>query len=373
LNTARLNSKPKILYLMTRGILGGPHTHIFHLASYLCHEFDIHVGMGEKGPLWDRLQDKGIPVYHMPSMVRAISPFKDVKGLFEVMRIINEVRPNLISTHSSKAGIVGRLSASICKVPSVFTAHGWAFTEGVPDLKRLLYIRTERIAARWAEKIICVSEYDRQLALKYGVGKTDQLLTIHNGVPLITDDLLASPGESKQVRLIMVARFSDQKDHSLLIKAVSELNTKSSYVIDLVGDGPLLEKCKEQVNSMGIKDRVNFLGARTDVPELLMKSQAYLLISKWEGFPRSILEAMRAGLPVLASDVGGTRESVADGKTGFLLPRGDIDALKKRLAEIIDSPALRVDMGQSGRLRFLKNFTFDHMVAKTVSIYKDII
>lgn len=373
MNITKLIGKPKILYLMTRGILGGPHTHIFHLASYLCHEFDVHVGMGEKGPLWDRLQEKGISVYHMPSMVRSISPFKDVNGLFEVMRIINEVRPDLISTHSSKAGIIGRLSARICKVPSIFTAHGWAFTEGVPDLKRLLYIRAERVAARWAEKIICVSEHDRQLAIKYGVGKTNQLLTIHNGVPLITDDLLASPGESSPVRLIMVARFSDQKDHSLLIKAVSELNTKASCVIDLVGDGPLLEECKEQVNSLGIKDRVNFLGARTDVPELLKKSQAYILISKWEGFPRSILEAMRAGLPVLASDVGGTRESVVDGKTGFLVPRGDIEVIKKRLAEIIDNPALRVEMGQSGRRRYLQNFTFDHMVAKTVSIYKGII
>lgn len=353
--------------------MGGAQTHISHLATHLGSEFDVHVAVGVKGPLWNKLQSSGIPVYHVPSLVRSISPFKDIKCINEIVGLLKSIKPDLISTHSSKAGILGRLAAHRCGIPAIFTAHGWAFTEGVPEMQRRLYIHVERTAARWSGKIICVSEYDRQLALKHGVGSPEQLITIHNGMPLLPGDYLAKQGEKDPVRLIMVSRFSEQKDHQLLLYALSELRVNHDFVVDLVGDGPLLPQYKELTRKLALDDNVNILGARTDVPELLAKAQVFLLISKWEGFPRSILEAMRAGLPVIASDVGGARESVVDGETGFLVPRGDVYILRDRLATLINQAELRVQMGRKGRDRFLQNFTFQHMLTKTLGVYQEVL
>jgi len=362
----------RILYLITQGILGGAQTHILHLASHLNPEFDVHVAMGVKGPLWDKLTDRGIPVYHVPSLVRNVSLVADFKGFAEIMRLLKNIKPDLISTHSSKAGILGRLAANICNVPAVFTAHGWAFTEGVSERKRRFYIGAERVAARWADKIICVSEHDRRLACNFNVGQTKQLTTIHNGMPLSTDEYLAEP-RKENPGLIMVARFSEQKDHQLLLKAISDIHTDKAFKLDLVGDGPLLPRCRELVKELRLDDKVNFFGSRTDVPELLAKAQVFMLISRWEGFPRSILEAMRAGLPVIASDVGGARESVIDNETGFLIPRDDIMTLKDRLLKLINDPDLRVKMGQLGHKRFLQNFTFKQMANKTVKVYEEVL
>lgn len=362
----------KILYLITQGILGGAQTHVCHLALHLKEKFDVHVAMGVKGPLFDKLNTEGVSVYYIPSLVREISPGKDFIALLQLIKLLKDIRPDLISTHSSKAGILGRLAARLLGIPSIFTAHGWAFTEGVSNKKRKFYIKTEKMAARWASKIICVSEYDRQLALGSGVGSKNQLVTIHNGMPLIPGHQLADPSRENPVRLIMVARLSDQKDHRLLFEALAGVSVNKNFVVDLVGDGPLFSQHKEIARQMGLTGIVNFWGARTDVPELLSKAQGFLLISKWEGFPRSILEAMRAGLPVIASDVGGTRESVIDGETGFLVPRGDADTLRDRLLQLINDTELRVRMGRKGRERFLKHFTFERMLAKTIEVYEDV-
>ena len=105
----------------------------------------------------------------------------------ELVNLINSLEPDLVSTHSSKAGILGRLSAKICRVPVIFTAHGWAFTEGVHPIKRIMYIWAERLAAKWSERIICVSDYDRSLALHHSVASNDKIVTIHNGMPLLTN------------------------------------------------------------------------------------------------------------------------------------------------------------------------------------------
>lgn len=361
----------KILYLITNGDLGGAQTHILHLASHLLHEFEIHVAMGVKGPLWDALESRGIPVYHIPSLVRTISPSRDILCLHEIARLFKTVKPGLISTHSSKAGFLGRLAARLCGIPVIFTAHGWSFTEGLAESQRRFYILAERMAARWSNKIICVSEYDRELAIKCGVGYPQQLITIHNGMPLIPGHELAKTDKQTSVRLIMVARFSEQKDYRLLFRALSEIKIKT-FEMFLVGDGPLLSQSKEMVRQMGLSKVVKFLGARDDVPALLAEAQIFVLISRWEGFPRSVLEAMRAGLPVIASDVGGTRESVIDGETGFLIPRGDVEILKDKLLELINDPGLRVQMGQKGYEMFVSKFTFEHMLEKTLNVYKEI-
>jgi glycosyltransferase involved in cell wall biosynthesis len=363
----------RLLYLITQGILGGAQAHVRLLALHLRDRYDVHVAVGDRGPLWEQLSQDGIPVHHVPALSRSISPVKDAQCLLQLFALFKEISPDLVCTHSSKAGIVGRLAARQCRLPSLFTAHGWAFTEGVPAAQRACYLMLERLASRWSEKIICVSDFDRRLALKHHVGDEQKLITIHNGMPAIAGDLAAQPGGGGPVRLIMVARFSEQKDHQLLLAAISRLQANQAFEVDLVGDGPLLEQCQQQAARLGITDRVRFLGGRTDVPALLAGSHIFVLTSNWEGFPISVLEAMRAGLPVIASDVGGTSEAVQEGETGFLAPRGDLETLESRLLGLIEDPELRTLMGSKGRDRFMQHFTFELMAQKTEAVYREIL
>jgi glycosyltransferase involved in cell wall biosynthesis len=364
----------RILYIITQGLLGGAQTHIRHLCEILKEDCDVHVAVGVYGPLVENLSQEGIAVHVVPSLVRPISLFKDIGGFRELKRLIKSVKPDLISTHSSKAGILGRLAAKACGVPVIFTAHGWAFTEGVPLTKRIIYIGAERLAAKWADKIICVSENDRRLALGYGVASPDKLITIHNGMPIITGTFNNKRDkENKTLELIMVARFSEPKDHQLLLHTVRQLKSNNNYIFSLVGDGELLESTRSLCLEMGIEDKVRFLGSRQDVPELLAGADGFVLTSNWEGLPRSIIEAMRAGLPVIASDVGGVRELVEEGVTGYLVPRGGAETLKARLEMLIDNPELRHQMGKAGYERFIEKFTFDRMLKETVKVYEEVL
>jgi glycosyltransferase involved in cell wall biosynthesis len=170
----------------------------------------------------------------------------------------------------------------------------------------------------------------------------------------------------------MVARFEEQKDHATLFRALAGLGDLA-WQLELVGDGPLFSEAVALAKQLGIASRTQFLGFRRDVTRRLADAQVFLLITNWEGFPRSILEAMRAGLPVVASDVGGNAESVRDGETGFIVPRGDVASLRTALARLIADPELRMRFGALGRRRFEERFTFERMCEKTFAVYRDVV
>ena len=165
----------------------------------------------------------------------------------------------------------------------------------------------------------------------------------------------------------MVARFEPQKDHACLLRALAGAPGKWRAV--LVGDGPTHPAAEALARELGIADRVSFPGSRDDVPDVLAGAHVFSLASRWEGLPRTILEAMRAGLPVVASDVDGVGEAVADEETGFLVPAGDSAALGRRLGQLFAYPSLRKRMGDAGRRRYEESFTFERMVAETAAVY----
>jgi len=359
----------RILYLITRAEPGGAQVHVNELLRGFGHRFELHLGAGEEGYLTEEAQRLGVKVHFVPSLVQPLNPRKDLRAFWEIRRIIRSLRPSLVHLHSSKAGLLGRLAAGLVGTPAVFTAHGWAFTDGVSWKRKVLAVPSEWLAARLGGRIITVSQNDYDLALRYRVASRRQMTVVHNGIP---DVPYRARPEAKPVRIVMVARFAPQKDHSLLLRALAGLKDLA-WELELIGDGPLLEEVRAEAHRLDLLNRVRFLGARRDVAERLSESQVFVLCSNWEGFPLSILEAMRAGLPVVASDVGGVREAVVDKETGFLVPRGDEVALRERLLQLITDAVLRAKMGRAGRKRFEEKFTVEHMLKKTLEVYETVL
>ena len=355
-----------ILFVITRAdAIGGAQVHVRDLAVAL--QKDQHkvlVLTGEPGVYNQDLKQTGIESVSCQYLQKEIRPFADGKSLRYILHIINLFKPDLIAAHSSKTGILGRLASQITKVPCVFTAHGWSFTTGIPEPNRTIYRWLEKLTASLADKIICVSEYDRQIGLQAKMN-ANQLVTVHNGMKDVAAHLKANPAQAEPIKVAMIARFDRQKDQATLIEAFRDLNAQ----LILIGDGPSLDKTRTKVEKLGINNKVSFLGFRQDIAEILAEVQIYALISHWEGLPCTIIEAMRAGLPVVASDVGGVKEIVIDGQTGYVVPPGDVATLQQKLGYLIGNEQARISMGIMGRQKYESQLTFEHMYAKTLSVY----
>lgn len=362
--------KYNILYIITLPDIGGAQVHLREVISRLPEHINYHLIVGRKGWLTDNLIYMEERIHIVESLVRHISIKSDLKAIFEIRTIINRIKPDLVHCHSSKAGFIGRVSALICRVPSIFTVHGWAFTNGVSIGKRYMYKIIEKVMVRWTDKIICVSEYDRKLALADMYKFKEKLTTIHNGIPDVRIRRHRICSKEEKINIIMVARFSEQKDHRLLIEAIKELNAdKLRFHLSLIGEGPLFERERAYINDLGLFDSISLYGMRTDVNEILASQDIFLLISNWEGFPISILEAMRQELPVIASDVGGISEAVIDGVCGYLIPRSNKKILKDRLLKLFCDDELRIKMGETARKRYLQLFSSDEMMRKLLELY----
>lgn len=357
----------KILFIITRAdTVGGAQVHVRDLARELKKMGHLVQVVTEKtGKFTESYKKSNIDCIACPTLQRSLHPIQDFKSLFKIKDIIQQVSPDLVSIHSSKAGILGRLACFLSNQTCIFTAHSWAFTEGIPQTQRIVYRFLEQQFESFAVKIICVSEYDRNLGITAGM-KRDRLVTIHNGMPDIPNSLRADPTQSHPTQLVMVARMEPQKDHKTLIQAISGI---PNIKLQLVGEGFKQAAIQTQVQTLGLSDYVEFLGYREDIAHILAKAQIFLLISNWEGFPRTTLEAMRAGLPVIVSDVGGASEAVIEGQTGYCIPKGDVATLRAKILLLVNNPDLRQQMGQAARKHYEENFTFEQMFQKTLAIY----
>jgi len=358
----------KLLYLITKAELGGAQVHLLDLIRGFRDHHEICLGVGDRGYLTDAAESLGVRYEVIPGLIHAMQPHVDVRGLFNITRLIRRLKPDLVHAHTSKAGVLGRIAARIAGVPAVFTAHTWCFAEGVSWKWRLVGVPAERLSGRVGSAIITVSDANRRLALDFRVAHHGRIITVHNGVP--DTPLRANPDSTGLVRLVMVARFVPQKAQSLLLRAVARRNLP--VTIDFVGDGETRPALEILAQELGLGDRVRFLGNRKDVAAILAQSHIFVLPTNWEGFPLSVLEAMRAGLPVVASRVGGIEEAVADGETGHLVPPGDQEAFENALSTVVNNRAVRISMGEAGRAKYEREFTISAMLRKTQQVYTQV-
>ena len=367
-----------IAFAITRGdAVGGATVHVRDMARFLLDRGDratVLVGgalAGGNDEALAELRRCDIPCCLIPSLRRAIHPVHDIGAVRELTRALRRIKPDLVSTHTAKAGLLGRIASRAAGIPVIFTPHGWAVSDRISAVGGRVFRLVERLAAPLAHTIVNVCEAEKTLARTHRIAPSHKLTVIHNGVRDIPAAQRADPSIHPP-RLVMVARFEAPKDHELLLQALLPLRN-FDWQMDLVGSGPREEAMLAMATELGLGSRVHFSGHTIDTAGRLGRSQIFVLTSRSEGFPRSILEAMRAGLPVIASDVGGVSEAVAHRETGLVVPRNDAASLTQALATLILSPALRKAYGRAGRLRYEVNFTFDGMARQTVALYDRIL
>lgn len=368
-------SKRKIAYIITLPDLGGAQSHVFEVMSNIReYGYEPILITGKKGWLTEQAESKEIKYYIVSDLVRPIAPMHDIKAVKAVKRILQQEYPVLVHCHSSKAGIIGRIAAHSCNIPSIFTAHGWSFTEGVKPIKRRVYAFIENMVAYWTSKIICVSEYDRTLGVQYLSQHKEKMVSIHNCIPDIPQ--LVRDWERHPVgdvlNIIVVARFSQQKKNIQILYYLRKMLDRGLKInVTFVGEGPQLRQAKVEAQELKLEKEVIFLGARTDVAELLPNYDVFLLLSNWEGFPISIIEAMRAGIPVLASDVGGVPEAVNDGN-GYIINKDEKNFLDI-MQSLNDNKVVIKEKGKNARACFVENYTSEVMMRKIKEVYNQCI
>lgn len=359
----------RILYVITRAVEGGAQTHVRDLAEGFAAAYEVGVVLFDDGPLAARLRASGIRVWALDAPTRSMRLWRDLLAGARLTAIIRSFRPTLVHAHSSKAGLIARAAAMLARVPAIYTAHGWAFIEASEHWHHRFFARgVERAAALITRRIICVSQFDRDLAARRRIASPNRIVVIPNGIGSIETSVTRALHDG--VRCITIARFSPPKDPLTLIEAAARISSECELL--LVGEGELLDVARARTRNFGVGDRVRFLGARSDVPALLADSDLFVLSTRWEGMPYTILEAMRAGLPVVATAVGGIPEAVIDGETGFLVPPGDAAALAERIEQLANSPELRARMGDAARNRWLQHFHLAGMLQAVGEVYAEV-
>jgi glycosyltransferase involved in cell wall biosynthesis len=290
-----------------------------------------------------------------------------VLGVVELVRLMRRLRPEIVHASSSKAGVLGRLAAGLAGVPiRIFTVHGWAFT-AYHGIVAHLYRRAEQAVRPLTTATICVSEGERAAGIAAGTCDPRRTLVIHTGIDVASRPL-ARPDVGAAPQIVSVGRLQTPKDPLSFLRALALV--RGPFRASLVGDGPDRPAVERELERLGLGGRVTLQGTRDDVPELLASSHVFVLSSHSEALPVSLLEAMAAGLPVVATQVGGVPELVVDGETGLLVPAGDPPGLAAALQRMVDDPALRARLGAAGRARVEEHFRLDMFLEAHLDLYR---
>jgi glycosyltransferase involved in cell wall biosynthesis len=315
----------------------------------------------------DLFRRAGCEIIEIPEMVRAIDPRRDAIAVAKLARICRRRRFDVVHTHTSKGGIVGRAAARLAGVPIILhTAHGFAFHERSSRRSMALYVTLERLAARWSDRIITVSEFHREWALSLGIGSPEKVVTIHNG---ISRARLAVSRSAADVRrefglaaddlvIASIGRLAPGKGLEDLVVALPEIRRSQPRArLLLAGDGPLRPELEAQVRGSGLEGFVHLPGFREDVGDLLMAADLVAAPSLREGLSISVLEAMAMGRPIVATTIGSNRELIEDGVSGLLIPPDDAPALAAAVSSLLGDPDRAARFGNAARDRFEAGFT----------------
>lgn len=378
-----------VLHPITRLIVGGAQENTMYTAALLDKQrFHVEVlsgpQTGSEGSLIEEVRQRGVPLTIFPDLLRQISPLHDLLALLKMKRFIQLGGYTIVHTHSSKAGILGRLAARLARTPLiVHTVHGWSFHDYMSPVTRWIYIIMERWIARFSDALVVVTERDIEKGLQAGIGRREQYRRIRSAIPLDEFDPrlvdrqairkeLGIPTEA--VVIGNVGRFSTQKNPLDWVRVAGRVGQTfpQAYFL-LVGDGPLRPKVEDALRQAGITERTTLTGLRRDVPSMMAAMDIFLLTSLWEGLPRVIPQAMAMGLPVVANRADGVTEAIQDGSSGFLCSPGEIEQMANYCIDLAHHPLKRQEMGCRGQAYALQEFDLRKMIASIEALYDELL
>lgn len=360
--------RPRLLFVVTLAEVGGAQTYVRQLLPAAREAFDVTVAAHGEGPLRDGAAELGVPFVPLRHVRRALSPVHDPLGLLELVRLFRRLRPDVVHLNSSKAGILGRVAARLAGVPvCVFTAHGWAFNAAGGTSARV-YRAADRVVAGLADCIVCVCEADRRAGIAAGTCSEERSVVIRNAIEPGAAPSRDEPG-GPPVEIVSVGRLAEQKDYATLVSALALLPAGSAR-LRVLGEGPLRPALEAQVAELRLGEAVDLHGEVADVRPHLERAEVFALTSRWEGLPISVLEAMAAALPVVASRIDGLPEAVADGETGLLVPPQDPEAAAAALERLVADAGLRRRLGSAGRRRVEELFSLPGWQDAHLALYR---
>ncbi len=352
------------------------------LRAYRGAGFEI-IGISAPGPWVTELEQDGLVHVAVPALKRRWAPLADLRALVQLVRILRKFRPNIVHTHTPKAGILGRIAGRLAGVPIVLnTVHGLYSIDG-SRARRRFFLLLERLAARWSDFEFFQSREDFDMVQRLRIVDAWHSAYLGNGVNLQTFDPRQVDGARARARLGIpsraivigtVGRLVWEKGYSEFF-AMAEGLKRSDHGAVVLAVGPL-EPEKADAVPVGIVDDlrqrgvVRFLGMRTDLPELYAAMDIFVLASYREGFPRSAIEAAAMGLPLILTDIRGCREVVEDGRNGFLVPVRSPSALLDRVLRLAGDPELRGRFGHESRLRAIAEFDERRVIETTLDVYR---
>lgn len=356
--------RPRVAFLITNSEIGGAQAHVADLLRALSDRIEAVLLAGGDGPLLVTARAAGARTVHLSLLDNALSPLRALAALRQLLRALRVAAPDLIHAHSAKAGALGRLAGWLLGIPVVYTVHGFAFKAAAPARQRLASRVAECLLAPLTTRLICVAQAECALASALPIAH-ERVSVIRNGIA--DCDQQAEPGAPLR-RIVMVARLAAPKRADLLIRAFARAGLPDCELV-LAGEGPQMAALQALTNTVA-PGRVRFAGPVGDVPALLASAQAFALASDHEGFPLSVLEAMRAGLPVVASDLPGIREQLDDGACGLLVAGHDEQAWAAALTRLAGDASRRETLGRAARTRWAREFGLGPMAEATWTIYR---
>lgn len=381
--------KKKILYLITQSELGGAGKYVLDLVKNLKDEFEVSVAFGEQGDegeLAKLLKEKEISYYSLPSLKREINLSSDFRAIIEIRKLIRKIKPEYLHLNSSKISILGSIAGKLCRIPKiVYTAHGWVFNEPLPPAKKKKYEKLERFTAKFKHYIICVSDFDRISAIEHQICDEKKLITIHNGIKK-PNYLAREEARTKIISLIHNEKFqiteSDfivgsignlyaNKGFEYLIQSIKVLVDNGVNVKTIIiGEGEERDDLINWISQLRLEKNVILLGRIDKASELLKAFDMYVCSSVKEGLSYTVIEAMMAKLPIVATNVGGNPELITNNKEGLIIEPQNSEQITSAIIKLLNSPEKCTQLSQNAREKAEREFKIEKMVEETRKIYQ---
>jgi glycosyltransferase involved in cell wall biosynthesis len=380
-----MSDRLKVLLVITRLVPGGAQREVLELLAGLDRQrFRVSLASHPEGEWVEKGAALADAFHPIPALVRPISPRCDLRAGLDLARLLRCERPDVIHTHTSKAGMLGRMAARASRVPAVVhTPHGTVFHKTFlsAPMQRMI-ARMEWVAAHWTDCIITKSAHESVEYIERRIAPPEKFRVIHSGLDFPRLDRADIPSQAVRASLgavdgrpilLYAARFVPEKDHACFLRAFEEvLESIPSAVAVLAGDGPLRKEIEARAASLIGRGALLSLGFRDDLPDLMRAADICISASLTEGLPLAVAEALALGRPVVATDAGGTREIVRDGETGLLVPTAHHAALAGAILRLLRHREYARRLGQAGQRLARGIFGVQSMIAKTTALYDEV-